>query len=180
MNTKLLTATEFLAQHEDDGHELVRGKLRKHPMMFLRHGMVCATIGAKICHHADTNRLGQTMSNNSFMQTEFNPDTIRGPDICFFSYDRLPPGPIPEGLLSVNPDLVVEVLSLEDVWTVMFAKVEEYLRAGVRVVLVLDPETLTASVYRSPGLHQTLQASETLTIPEILPGFSVPVGKLFE
>ena len=144
------------------------------------HGYICALIVRLIGNFVFDHQLGRVTSNDSWVQTGFNPDTVRGPDLCYFSYDRLPPGRIPRGMLSVNPDLIVEIRSPSDLWTEMFAKVEEYLRAGVRAVVILDLDSLTASVYRSPGLQQTLQASETLTIPEVLPGFSVQVGKLFE
>jgi len=38
----------------------------------------------------------------------------------------------------------------------MYAKVGDYLQAGVRVVIVLDEPTATASVYRPEELQQNL------------------------
>jgi Uma2 family endonuclease len=105
---------------------------------------------------------------------------VRGADLCFFSYERLPKGKLPEGLLPVAPDLVVEVRSPSDRWNAVLIKVGEYLTAGVRVVVVLDPATASASVYRTDELQQIYHNSDVLTLPEVLPGFSVVVSQLFE
>ncbi|MFO0810857.1 MAG: Uma2 family endonuclease [Gemmataceae bacterium] len=61
----------------------------------------------------------------------------------------------------------------------MFAKVVEYLDVGVRVVVLLDPKTESASVYRADELQQIFHNGDELTIPDVLPGFAVPVRRLF-
>ena len=55
----------------------------------------------------------------------------------------------------------------------------EYLKAGVRVVVVLDPKTATASVYRPDELQQIFHNSDELVLPDVLPGFSTVVNQLF-
>jgi Uma2 family endonuclease len=79
------------------------------------------------------------------VRTRKDPDTLRGTDICYFTYERVPKGEFPEGLLPIVPDMAIEVRSPSERWTRVFAKVLEYLEAGVRVVIVLDPATATAS-----------------------------------
>jgi hypothetical protein len=49
----------------------------------------------------------------------------------------------------------------------------------VRVVVVLDPKTATASVYRPEELQQIFHNSDPLVLPDVLHGFSVPVDRLF-
>jgi Uma2 family endonuclease len=120
------------------------------------------------------------MCNDSWIQTGSNPDTVRGGDVCFFSYERQPKVELPEGLLPRAPDLVVEVRSPSDRWTLIFTKVGEYLAAGVRVVVVLDPASTSASVYRADELQQIFHNGDTLTLPDVLPGFSVVVSRLFD
>ena len=51
---------------------------------------------------------------------------------------------------------------------------------GVRVVVVLDPATTSASVYRLDELQQIFHNSDALTIADVLPGFSVVVSRFFE
>jgi Uma2 family endonuclease len=60
------------------------------------------------------------------------------------------------------------------------AHVRQYLDAGAKLVWVLDPEKSEIDVYPQGGALYTLTAEDNLEAPDILPGFSVPVGKLFE
>ncbi len=91
----------------------------------------------------------------------------------------MPQGPIPEDL-KVPPELVVEVRSPTDRWGQLFGKVSEYLGAGVVVVVIVDPNTETVSVYRDDGRQQILTTTDELTLPDVLPGFAVSVARFFE
>jgi Uma2 family endonuclease len=175
----LMTAAEFTARYANIHAELIKGIVKEYPVPFPKHGKICMTIGWLIRNHMEAHDLGHVMSNDSWIKTGSNPDTVRGGDVCFFSYERLPKGEVPEGLLAVAPDLVVEVRSPTDRWTAIFAKVVEYLTAGVRVVMVLDPATTSASVYRPDEIQQIFHNSDSLTLPDVMPGFSVVVSRLF-
>lgn len=93
------------------------------------------------------------------------------------------PGKSPEPssgcVLKVPPQLCVEVRSPSNTWTDIFAKIADYFRAGVTAVLVLDPDTATASVYRADTGQQIFTQDQELTLPDVLPGFSVPVRRFF-
>ena len=119
------------------------------------------------------------LSNDSGVITERGPDTVRGADIVFYSYGRVPRGKLPRAYLSEMPELVVEVRSKSDRWPKVLAKAAEYLDAGVSVVMVLDDEETTAHII-TQDRYQILNADDELTVPEILPGFSVNVGRFFE
>lgn len=177
---KLLTAAEFADQYAQRRFELVRGVPVETPMPNLRHGKVCNLAAYYLTQHVMEGDLGHVMSNDSFVKVENDPDTLRGADVLFISYERLPKGRVPDGVLDVIPDLAVEVVSPSDVWTKLFGKVHEYLDAGVRAVVILDPRSETASVYRPDVVQQVFEKTGTLTVPEVLPGFSVPVARLFE
>src|SRR3954469_14702650 len=127
--TTLLTAAEFTARYENVHAELVQGVVKEVPMAGSKHGKICITIGALIYNHVDAHDLGHVMSNDTWIQTGSNPDTVRGADIFFISYERLPKGAVPDGIGQVAPELVVEVRSPSDRWTDIIAKVLEYLRA---------------------------------------------------
>jgi Uma2 family endonuclease len=101
--------------------------------------------------------------------------------VAFYSYKRLPKGPLPASYGPEVPDLVVEVRSPGDRWPRILAKVAEYLDAGVTTVVVLDDESRTAVVYFSDrGASLTLGSEDVLELPDILPGFAVPVRRFFE
>lgn len=177
--TVLLTAEEFAARYEHIHAELIKGVVKEYPVPMPKHGYICLRIGRLIGNLVEEHDLGRVMSNDSWIKTGSNPDTVRGADVCFFSYERLPRGEMPEGLLPVVPDLVVEVRSPSDWWPEILVKVGEYLQAGVRVVVVVDPKSTSATVYRPEEHQQIFHNGDPLTLPDVLPGFSVPVSQLF-
>jgi Uma2 family endonuclease len=176
----LMTADEFMRRHANDRAELVNGVVKDKPMPSFKHSKICATFTRLLGNFVAEHDLGHVGSNDSQVRLSGDPALIRAPDVCFFSYERLPRGDVPEGVLTVIPDLAAEMRSPSDSWSDVFTKVIEYLKAGVRVVLVFDAATKTASAYRDTELQRTFHANEELTIPDVLPGFSVRVGTLFE
>ena len=176
----LMTAEEFVRRYPKHWVELVDGVVKEVAMPGFEHSVVVLTIARLIGNHVADRSLGRVVSNDTFFVTRRISETVRGMDVGYISYARLPKGPIPRGPLEVAPELVVEVRSPSDSWTDLFAKVEEYIAAGVGVVVVLDPEKQTASVCR-PNADQTdFHVGDTLTIPDVLPGFAVAVSRLFE
>jgi Uma2 family endonuclease len=176
----LLTAEEFAQRSGNQRVELVKGVVKELPMPFFKHGEICGTIAYFLIEYARKHNCARVATNDSFVKTQSNPDTVRGGDILYYSDERLPKGAPANALLPVAPDLIVEVRSPSDLWTEIFAKVSEYLGAGVRVVIVLDAVSQTASVYRNEELQQIFHNSDELVVPEVLPGFAVAVSKLFE
>lgn len=187
---KLLTVEEFLATYGHcSGVELVRGRVvwAGRPtqtaaggffMPEFKHGVVSQRVAKAVSAFVDANHLGWVAINDTFVTVDPRDGTVRGADVLFVSFGRLPDGPIPDQL-TVPPDLVIEVRSPTDRWSQLFGKVGEYLTAGVTVVVVIDPTTETVSVYRDDGKQQILTTADTLTLPDVLPGFSAPVGPLF-
>lgn len=95
------------------------------------------------------------------------------------SYARMPKGPIPEGPLPA-PDLVIEVRSPSDRIPQLSAKATEYLEASVTVVVVIDPGTESLAVFRENEFPIRMHNSDELALPDVLPGFAVPVAQFFE
>jgi Uma2 family endonuclease len=179
-----MTGDEFARQFAGRQAELIDGIPVELPMPQQQHGKVCYRIAMAIGMVVDANDLGHVTTNDSFVRvpTKDDSERVRGADVCYFSYDRLPKGEMPPGLLQVAPNLIVEVRSPSDAWSVIFTKVGEYLGAGVTAVLVLDPETRSASIFRNDvrNPQQRLTGEDELTFLDILPGFAVPVKRLFE
>jgi Uma2 family endonuclease len=100
---------------------------------------------------------------------------------CDRSYSKLPAEQkSPEGVLEVPRDLVIEVRSPSDLWTDALGKMHDYLRIGAPIVVILDPKTESASVFRPETRQEIFEKDPTLTIPDVLPGFEVPVARFFE
>jgi Uma2 family endonuclease len=177
----LLTAEEY-ARLDDNGRpsELVRGRIVEMNPPIPRHGQICSKVDRIVGNFADEHESGHVISNDSAVITERDPDTVRGADISFYSFRKVPKGPFPRGYLSVVPDLIFEVRSPDDRWKKIQLKVGEYLAAGVSVVCVLDDDPSTAYVYAADQPVRTLTADDELTFPDILPGFRVQVRRFFE
>ena len=179
--TKLITAEEY-AEMPDSGvlTELVRGKVIELNQPYPRHGEVCVRIVQILTRHLDSSPTGRLVSNDSGIITERNPDTVRGGDVWYISYQKAPKGPLKQGYLDVVPDIVFEVLSPSDRWSRVLMKVGEYLDVGVSVVCVLDPEQGTARIFYPDSREEILEQDEKVTFPDQLPGFEVPVQTFFE
>jgi Uma2 family endonuclease len=176
----LMTAEEY-ARRPDPGHpeELVRGKVVAMPQPNRRHGQICSKVDRIFGNFVEAHDLGHVLSNDAGVITERGPDTVRGADVAFYSYERLPRGPLAPSYGPEVPELVVEVVSPSDRWPKVLAKVAEYLEAGVRVVIVLDEPPATARVFHADGATRELGADDLLTVDDLLPGFSVPVRSFF-
>lgn len=180
-SARLLTAEEF-GELPDPGYptELFEGKVVALPPPKPRHGDVCGEATFLLRGYAKEHGLGRVMSNDTGIITERAPDTVRGADVSFYSYARVPRGPLPNTYLPVPPELVVEVLSPDDRWSRTTKKVGEYLNVGVLIVVVLDPESERAHVFESDAAPRVLGADDELTMPGVLGEFRVRVGQFFE
>jgi Uma2 family endonuclease len=177
----LLTAEEF-RRLPDDGRpkELKRGRVILMNLPAPRHGQICGQVYYLMRRYLDDHPSGHLVSNDSGIITEHDPDTVRGADVAFYSYNRVPAGPLPQGYLPVAPELVFEIRSPTDRWGAILTKVGEYLQAGVAVVCVLDQTTERCHVYRNEEEIQEFLPDQDLTLPDVLPEFRVAVRRFFE
>src|SRR2546430_15735333 len=104
---KLITAEEFARMSDPpDGskQELVRGVIVTMPPPGFDHGVCQVRAANLIDTHARTNRLGRVTVETGLV-TEQDPDTVRGPDISFWSVSLLPLDQLPQGYPDVAADL---------------------------------------------------------------------------
>ena len=107
-----------------------------------------------------------------------NPDRVPGADAAFILSESLPVRRSKEGYLETIPELVVEVRSKNDSTNEVRAKKEEYFDAGVKLVWVIDPDDRTVTAHQPGQPAHVFAEADTLTCP-LIPGFAVPVAKLF-
>jgi len=176
---QLLTSEEFIQRYDEEPVELDKGLVVETNMPSLQHGLVCANFARHLGNFVEERQFGRVMSNDSWIRTRRTPDSVRGPDVLYISYERLPKGPMPAGLLDCVPEFIAEVRSASDTWKKMLNKSSEYLNAGVKIVLILDPDKAAATIFRGEELPQTLHNGDSITLPDLLPGFSVTLAKVF-
>ena len=180
--TRLLTAEQYAAL-PDLGYpsELVRGRIVRMNIPKPLHGLVCSNTNFIVSSHVRKHQLGWVFCNDSGVITERAPDSVRGPDVAYCSYKRLPKRSRPgQDYLSVAPELAFEVRSSNDSWSKLEAKVEEYLEAGVLVVCVADPKGEFVRVYTPDAATRQLSGDDVLKLPGVLPGFSVRIREFFD
>lgn len=105
----------------------------------------------------------------------------RRPDVAFVSADRWPPNrpALRTNAWAVIPDLAVEVVSESNSATEVMTKLEEYFRAGVGRVWVVFPDQRKLYDYESPTSVRVLTPADTLDGGALLPGFRLPLDRLF-
>jgi Uma2 family endonuclease len=157
--------------------ELVRGKLVVREPAGFAHGVVALRIGARIDEFVRASGLGVAFAAETGFTLERNPDTVRAPDAGFVRSDRVP-NPLPRGYAELAPDLAVEVLSPDDRPGEVLAKVGDWLRAGTRLVWIVDPVRNTARVYRADGTESFATIDDSLDGEDVLPGFSLPLSAI--
>jgi Uma2 family endonuclease len=77
------------------------------------------------------------------------------------------------------PEIAAEVLSPSETPRMIHRKLKQYFEAGVKEVWLVDPDSLEVEVWTGTTLpERALKAGETLG-SRLLPGFKLPLKKLF-
>ena len=160
--------------------ELVEGEIVLMSKPSGLHGQITMLLGAKIFNYATENGLGIVTAAETGFLLERNPDgrdTVRGLDIAFIRSERAP-GVLPDHLVEIAPDLVVEVVSPSNKVVDMQRKIRQLLVAGTALVWIVHPDTRTVEIRTRAGA-KTLEEGDTLNGGDVLPGFEIPVRKIF-
>lgn len=172
---RITTAEELLNASTELGRcELVRGELIMMSPGKGRHAAVGMKIGRSLLNFVEANGLGEVFDSSAGYVVSRNPDTVREPDVSFLGTERLKQQDL-DAFLEGAPDLAIEVLSPGNTVADMRAKMADYFDGGCRVVWIVDPVRRSVTVYRPDGNPVLLTENDTLTEPEILPGFSLAI-----
>jgi Uma2 family endonuclease len=178
-NKDRYTPEDLLAMPDGKAYELVDGRLVER-----NRGAESSWIGGRLHtrldRFCDDHRFGHFWpADNGYQCFPHAPKLVRRPDVSFIRTGRLPGDALPRGHVRIAPDLAVEVVSPEDLVAELDEKLEDYQKAGVRLVWVIYPESRTVSVYRNEGSASRLHQDEELSGEEVIPGFLCKVGSLF-
>jgi Uma2 family endonuclease len=174
------TPEDLLAMPGGDDFELVGGALVERSM-----GWQSSRIGGRLFGYlfsfCEAHGAGWVAPADAGYQCfADDPGKVRKPDASFIRLERLPAQREPQGHCPIAPDVAVEVVSPHDLFSDVEVKVDEYLRAGVSLVWVIDPATRTVRVHRQEGSVSYLHEDDQLDGESVLPGFSCPVRNLFQ
>ncbi len=167
-----------LMQLPDDGYvyELVKGELTMSQAGFA-HGVIMGRLFVPLGAYVEEQGLGVVVgaSTGFWMKSQ----NSRSPDIGFVDKARLR-GPQPEQkFFQGAPDLAVEIISPNDVWNRVLEKIAELFANGTRLAWVISPTNQTILVFHSWQPDRILKVGDLLDGEQVVPGFSLPVAKLF-
>lgn len=176
----LITGEELARMPDHDLCELIDGRIVPMSPANPVHGRIELNVGALLRSFVGTKNLGIVMTGEVGIFTKRRPDRVRGADVLFISHERYQQRITTLGFLDVVPELVVEILSREHAHIDMREKVAEYLKAGVLLVLVLDPDTRTIVAHRPDASISRYATSDSVPCDDVLPGFALSVAAAFE
>ncbi len=180
-DTKRLTADDLLRLYgKGIRGELIRGELCQTMPTGQEHGEIVMNLGALLRTFIKSRRLGRLTGSDAGVWLERDPDTVREPDIAYFSAEKMPLGTRVTGYAEVVPDLVVEVASPSDSLREVNDKALMWLSYGVRLVWVVNPDARRVDVYRPGRAASTLTENESLDGLDAIPGFTCAVSELFD
>jgi Uma2 family endonuclease len=169
----------FLLTEEGKGFELVNGELEEKPVSLLS-SHVATKVNSRVELFAEQSKLGIVMQSDCTYQCfPHEPGRIRRPDGSFIRQERITPELLSEGHVTEAPDWVQETVSAHETAYETESKVDDYLRAGVKLIWVIHPEVRTVHVYRADGSVSRLRAGDVLNGEAVFPGFTCPVAELF-
>ncbi|MBM4058151.1 MAG: Uma2 family endonuclease [Planctomycetes bacterium] len=178
-NAPVAAADLALLEPTGECRELVRGVLRVMSPAGGRHGRVAHALGLLVGAHVKLHDLGAVYAAETGFLLARGPDTVRAPDMAFVSRSRAVPLDGDGGFVTVVPELVGEVVSPRDSFSDVEEKVLDWLSAGTRLVVVVDPATRTVHVHRPGGSVTVLREAEVLDAGDAVPGLVIPVSELF-
>jgi Uma2 family endonuclease len=181
--TKRMTAEEFcdwvhLPENANKWFELVQGEVIELPAPQKIHGVVCVNVVYELSAYTRRRRKGYVTSNDSGVILERDPDTVRGPDVALYE-DAQKFADLHPKYGEVAPRLAVEVLSPNDKAKHVTRKITDYLKNGVDLVWLIDPEDRTVTVYRRERGQYLLKEDGELTGDDVLPDFRCKVADFF-
>ncbi|MDE0012234.1 MAG: Uma2 family endonuclease [Candidatus Poribacteria bacterium] len=169
-----MTLEEFL-ENDLEGYEYVQGALVPISPTSMEHGEISSNVIRYLSLHVFKHQLGRSYTAGTTFHLG---DRVVKPDVAFVSRERLPENrrkgsPIP-------PDLAIEIVSPTDKQYDVTEKAFAYLKAGTRLVWIIEPVAKTVMVYRSETDFTLFQCEDTLSGEDVVKGFTCPVAQLFE
>ena len=176
----LITVEQFRDMAEDDAHrfELVHGELIEMASPTLRHNRIRGNVARALIPPVEGTLRGIVAEE---VDVRLGDDTVRRPDVIVLTADQVArlesqeQYPVP-----FAPALAIEVLSPNDKFQAVLEKALEYLAAGTTLVWIFVARPLREVHVLDGVTHRVVSQDEFLEAPEIIPGFHVRAGDLFQ
>ena len=183
--SSLMTTEELLAIPEDGTDRwLIAGELRERPMTVRNrfHGCVMMRVGKILLDWLDEQPepRGKVLGGEAGVILGHDPDTTVGIDVTYISAEVMVRQTEETTLIDGVPTLVVEILSPRDTFEDVNEKIDAYLAARVSIIWIIDPYRRTITVHQPDCEPELFNIRDELSAEPHLPGFRVPVARLFQ
>jgi Uma2 family endonuclease len=172
---------------EHGSFELIDGEIIEVPPHQKQHNVLTKLFyDALFLYLLQNEGLGHVFAEATYALTEGS-DWVKGshiPDVMVYLGDRWERYTSAEdydpenGPITLIPDIVIEIISHNDLFEDDNDKAEDYLAEGVQLVWIISPRKKTIFVKRKDSNYFKLTNGDTLTDP-LLPGFALQVDKIF-
>ncbi len=179
--TSLPNTTDWPLTDDEPWYEVINGVRVELPPMSAYATRVANRILTHLVTSPALRGQGEPAHEQLFV-LPLNGGRNRRPDVAFISAERLAraaPMPVHGNAWEVVPDLAVEVVSPNDLAEPLIERIDDYFRAGVRLVWVVYPVVRVAYVYEAPTQIRVVTAADRLDGGAVLPGFQVALADLF-
>jgi Uma2 family endonuclease len=183
VETRRMSADEFWEwairpENEAKNYELDHGAVVEMPTPGELHGVLCSMLAHLLWSYVFRRGAGYVCGNDTGLLVQRDPDTVRGPDVMVFDEPKRLESLSKKYAVGV-PKLVVEVLSPSDNQGKVNRRIGQYLRRGVPLVWLVDPEPRIITVYRPEKEMYTRDETDELTGEDVLPELRVRVADVF-
>ena len=176
--TNLLTWEEFEQLPDDAMHyEIIEGELITLPPPKSGHTYVAMQVLKAL--FAIEERAGCRALAEAGYKLSNDPPTWIQPDVSFITNEHAK-ATLPDGYFLGAPELAVEVVSPSESAADVDRKVELMLAHGSQAVWVAFPRTKKVQVYLTDGTSFSRGLNSKLSLPDLVPGWELPVATLFE
>lgn len=170
---------EMLRLEEQPGVEFVNGQVVEKPVS-VESADVEAEILMLLRQEARRTGAARVFSESLGYRCYRNDPTMwRRPDVSVVRIERLAGLNPRAGFLPIPADLVVEVVSPNNLAYAVNDKVREYLSNGFPLVWVVHPDAHTVTIHRADGSVAILSRDDEITAESALPTFKCKVSDFF-
>ena len=190
VSTNQMTIEEFVRLYDTEGaFEIIDGERKPVSPTVAGHNYIAKIILAALIKYEQQTGVGEVFFETPYIQLDtFDSQWVTGskvPDILFVFADRLRTyrDKTPDWKakpLIIIPDVVVEVVSQNDLYSDIAKKIAIYQDEGVSLIWIVDPQTENVTVH-TQDRNQSTQLTKTMVLQggDLLPDFELKLMDVF-
>ncbi len=167
-----LTISEVEALGLSDSYELIDGRII-FKMATSDHSYIQLKLAAAFDAYLEAHPIGMAFTELSVRIFPDDDRNFRTPDLAFCLNNNLP---AKGEMATTAPDLAVEIITPASYFPDVLEKADLYLSKGSKVVWIVIPTKACVLILTASGRRWEY---ETLTCPELLPGWNMNLQKIF-